>query len=196
MTSVENGTRPSFGGLTLVITSLVVGAGCDCATTAQTLNPDRKVAGYLTYQPPGASPAMDDLGAAFFSVLEDPSGSPNEVAFTLAPASARGMDPAPFWVWFVVDFAPRVASQELDLTGENASVTAFQFTPDMPIRYHGVRGHLSLQGIDPTCRLACPFRIHGTVAVSATGPNDETFALTSATFRANDTVSEQRVCPD
>jgi len=75
-------------------------------------------------------------------------------------------------------------------------LTGFLPTQPTPIQYHAVTGHLSLQGIDPTCQFICPLSAHGTLDASATGPSEETFALTSAVFVANDTVSEQERCQD
>jgi hypothetical protein len=88
------------------------------------------------------------------------------------------------------------ANREIDLTDEDASLTVRVPVALLTISYHGVSGHLSFQGIRATCPDPCPLRAHGTLTVSATGPNEEVFALTSGTFVANDTVYDTGMCQD
>jgi len=176
--------------LSLLIASSVLGLGCGCPTQ-KGINSDRRVTGQLTYQPPGAAATTGDLAAASgFSMNADSAGAyPGEVAFTLTPDQASA-----FPLRLVVSLAPAAASDEVDLTDSNASLTVHVPTPPSVITYHGVGGHLSIQGIDTSCGLACPLRAHGTLTVSATGSNDEVFALTAGTFVANDTVYDTGIC--
>jgi hypothetical protein len=139
---------------------------------------------------------VDLGGPASFSVNAGPSGEyPGEVAFTLVDdGSSDGTTRPALQAQLVVRVASRVASQEIDLTDDDASLTV-RF-PDQwtPIPYHGLAGHLSLQEIDTSCQYNCLLRARETLAISATGPDDEAFALPSGSFVANDTFYEYPVC--
>lgn len=198
MTARMNQALQIFRVVTVVLTVAVLGAGCgDSCHDQQAIREDRKVTGQLTYQPPGAAPAVADLGGpASFSVNAGPAGEyPGAVAFTLTDdGSSDGTTRPIFQAQLVVRVASRVASQEIDLTDDDGSLTVRFPDQWIPIPYHGLAGHLSLEGIDTSCQYNCLLRARGTLAISATGPNEEAFALTSGTFVANDTFYEYRVC--
>jgi hypothetical protein len=191
------GTIDAFTlGMTLAKAAVVSFAafvvGCNSCPTVPEINYDRSVAGQLTYQLPSAGPTSTELGpSSSFDVKPDSSGAyPGETTFTFLPD-----DPSRVMLRavFVVRLAPGGAS-EIDLTDDNASLTMYVPGEPPPIAYHGVSGHLTLSGIDATCKFSCPLRVRGTVTVSATGPNDEVFAVTSGTFVANDTVHDKELC--
>lgn len=187
---------PIVRNLTLVILSSVLGAGCGCPTR-QGIKPVRAVSGHLTYQPPDAAPVTGDLGptASFDTLAEVSGGHPDEIVFSLSPYdTSQGVNPPTVRARLIIPVGLRVASQELDLTDDNT--TLMVTGPPAPATYHGLTGHLTLQGLDTTCQFSCPLRAHGTVAVSAAGPNDEVFALTSGTFAANDETYDYELCQD
>jgi hypothetical protein len=180
----------------LFVVSSVVALGCGCPTI-QGIKEDRTVTGRLTYQLAGADPTTGDIAPlGYFALGRDFSGDySGEVTFGLTPGERSQVTNAPaFAARFVVNVVPGGAS-ETDLNDDNASlVVSMSGAP--PIAYHDVSGHLSLPGIDWTCRYDCLVRTRGTLAVSATGPNQEVFALGSGTLVAADSEDDMQICQD
>jgi hypothetical protein len=180
-----------LGSLTAVAAT-ALGACSDC-TTVKIDEPDRKVAGQLTYQAPGAAPAMGDIGTgSSFDVNTDPSATnPGMVHFTLVPAETLpGTTRPAFEARLVVDVSPGPTSQEIDLTDDDASLSVPPTGAAGTISYHGVTGHLSIRDLNYVCAPVCLLHAQGSLTVSATGPNGEAFALPAGTFVANDTIED------
>jgi hypothetical protein len=191
-------STPVILAIALIAAAALLGVGCGCHTV-QGIKQARKVTGQLTYQLPGAAPATAALASsASFMVQSDLYGAyPGDVAFTFSPddPSVQATNPASYYVRLVVGVAPGGPS-EVDLTDANSTLTVSLPATPSPMAYTGVTGHLSLQGIDATCGEACPLRAHGTLTISATGPNSEIFALASGQFAANDSTYDTGMCQD
>lgn len=180
-----------------IIAASVFGLGCGCPTI-QEFKADRKVTGQLRYQLPGAAPTTGDLAPfSTFGVFPGASGAypDGEIAFDLEPDEpSRVTNPAAFAARLVVPLVPAGAS-EIELGDDAASLTAYTSAPTRAV-YHGLTGHLSIQWIDSTCGTQCPLHMRGTVTVSATGPTDEVFEVTSGTFVAADGLYDTGRCQD
>jgi|KBSMisStaDraftv2_1062788.scaffolds.fasta_scaffold227864_2 hypothetical protein len=179
----------------LFVASSVFALGCNSCPTIQGIKQDRTVTGRLTYQLAGADPTTGDIGPLGSFVLpRDGSGTyTGEVDFGLAPDEPSPVTGRPaFAARLVVHVAPGGAS-ETDLSDDNAILTV-SLSGAPPIAYHGVSGHLSLRGIDWTCQFLCLVRASGTLTVSAAGPNQEVFALSSATLVAADSEDDTQIC--
>jgi len=179
------------GGLTAVAAT-ALGACSDC-TTVKIDEPDRRVAGQLTYQAPGADPATADIGTgSSFDVNRDASGAnPGTVHFRLVPAETLpGTTRPAFEARLVVDVSAGPTSQEIDLTDDDARLSVPSTGASGAIAYHGVTGHLSIRDLDYVCGPVCVLHAQGSLTVSATGPNGEPFALAAGTFVANDTIED------
>lgn len=180
--------------LAVVVAASVLGLGCGCPTHPQ-IKADRKVTGQLTYQRPGEVPMTGDLAPlSGFDVTRQGSGASADstFAFTFEPDGAsRGT--SSFSARLVVPLVPTTDS-EIELGDEVASLTGH--TGAVPAVYHALTGHLSVRWTDSTCQTDCPLQTQGTVTVSATGPDEEVFEVTSGAFVAADTFRDVEICQD
>jgi hypothetical protein len=175
--------------LSLVIAASALGLGCDdCPTTRQVMF-DHEVTGQLSYQGPGAASTTGDL--APFSGFDVGGGSAAYpgISFTFTFAVAAPSRSTIFSARLVVGSVPAGAS-EIELGDDVASLTIHTAAGDEV--YHALTGRL--QWVDSTCQTNCPLDIRGTVTVSATGPDQELFTVTSGAFVAADTIYEAQIC--
>jgi len=191
MRSLQIRALQLLGGLTAV--AMMALGGCSDCTRAKIDEPDRKVAGQLTYQAPGAAPAQGALGTGSgFDVNRDPSGAnPGMVHFTLVSAETfPGTTRPSFEARLVVDVPAGPTSQEIDLTDGDARLSVPSADGTTAAAYHGVTGHLSIRDLDYECGSVCVLHAQGSLTIAATGPNGEPFALAAGTFVAKDRIED------
>ena len=175
--------------LALVIAASSLGLGCNECPTTRRYKEDHEVTGQLSYQGPRAASTAGEL--APFSGFEVGFGSAAfpGTSFTFTFAVAALSRSAIFSARLEVPSAPAGAS-EIELDDDVASLTIHTGTGDAV--FHGLTGHL--QWGDSNCQTNCPLQMRGTITVSATGPDQEVFEVTSGAFVADDSFYYVQVC--
>jgi|GEM_PF-5625941 len=181
--------RSAVSVLAIFIAASALGLGCDDCPTTRQVKIDRKVTGQLSYQGAGAASMAGDLAPFSGFDVSPPSATyTGSFRFTFVIAEPSRANNA-FSARFVVPLVPPGASA-IELSDDVATLTIHTVESDTV--YHGLTGHL--QWVDSTCQTNCPLELQGTVTVSATGPDGETFEVTSGAFVAADTFYYAHIC--